>query len=513
MVDRLESWDAQTFPRRAALSSFGIGGTNAHAVLEEFAADAARPSESPAPCAIVLSARNQDRLLACARNLTAFIREKSSDGGSARIHLADLAYTLQVGRKAMDARLGLVAGSLQEAALKLQHFVEHGAEPSNGLAGNGYRGQAGDNADMRALFADDELQKAIDAWIQDRNYDRLLALWVKGVAIDWHKLYGRSRPRRISLPTYPFAQQCFRLDATALQEKTPSQAPAERLPEAAGAELMRLAPVWNALPHQAVQHLWPAASCAMIVIGAAPERLAEIQACYPQAQALDIQAGDTIEVVSAALKAVGKFTHVLFCAPASEMASAMSDALIREQHFGVLRLFRLVKALLALGRGSDPLGWTLVTARTRAVASGAHTNPAHAAVHGFARAMAGEYPAWRIRCLDLAHPNDWPVRDMFRAPADAHGALLVQRGGEWLRQSLIPVRDLPAASGVYRPKGVYVVIGGAGGLGEAWTRYMLEKYQARVVSDRPARQGCGHPGPIGSLGALRAGMRAALYRR
>ncbi|TAL54642.1 MAG: SDR family NAD(P)-dependent oxidoreductase, partial [Methylovulum sp.] len=39
----------------------------------------------------------------------------------------------------------------------------------------------------------------------------------------------------------------------------------------------------------------------------------------------------------------------------------------------------------------------------------------------------------------------------------------------------------PAASSRYRKHGVYVVIGGAGGIGTAWSRYMIEHYQAQLI--------------------------------
>ena len=46
------------------------------------------------------------------------------------------------------------------------------------------------------------------------KYDQMLELWVKGLEVDWDRLYaepnpyGRS-PCRISLPTYPFARDRY----------------------------------------------------------------------------------------------------------------------------------------------------------------------------------------------------------------------------------------------------------------------------------------------------------------
>jgi len=42
------------------------------------------------------------------------------------------------------------------------------------------------------------------------KYDKLLELWVKGLAFDWRRLLWRGGARaRISLPTYPFAKESY----------------------------------------------------------------------------------------------------------------------------------------------------------------------------------------------------------------------------------------------------------------------------------------------------------------
>ncbi|MCP5005051.1 MAG: KR domain-containing protein, partial [Planctomycetes bacterium] len=41
------------------------------------------------------------------------------------------------------------------------------------------------------------------------KYSKILGLWVKGLVFDWNKFYGESKPKRISLPTYPFAREQY----------------------------------------------------------------------------------------------------------------------------------------------------------------------------------------------------------------------------------------------------------------------------------------------------------------
>jgi acyl transferase domain-containing protein len=105
---RLASWPLTDGPRRAGVSSFGLGGTNAHVVLEQ---TPPRPpsAHTDAEQLIVLSARTADALDAASNRLAEHLRVHP---GAA---LADVAYTLQVGRKEFDHRRAFVAATVAEA--------------------------------------------------------------------------------------------------------------------------------------------------------------------------------------------------------------------------------------------------------------------------------------------------------------------------------------------------------------------------------------------------------------
>ena len=200
--------DGQEVPRRAGISSFGGGGANAHIVIEEYIPKAevqnyVRPNH---PAIIVLSAKNGDRLQKQVKQLLTAIREQRyADADFTR-----LSYTLQIGREAMEERLGFLAGSLKELEEKLELFAE-GKEDAEGL----YRGQVKANKNALAVFAvDEDMEKIIDAWVSNGKYTKLLDLWVKGLTFDWSKLYGDNKPLRISLPTYPFARERYWIPET-----------------------------------------------------------------------------------------------------------------------------------------------------------------------------------------------------------------------------------------------------------------------------------------------------------
>ncbi|HSS49662.1 MAG TPA: beta-ketoacyl synthase N-terminal-like domain-containing protein, partial [Thermoanaerobaculia bacterium] len=105
-------WAAGTGPRRAAVSSFGMGGTNAHVIVEE--APAPEPTgSSRAVQMLVLSARSAAALEAATDRLVRHLE------GHPEEPLADVAYTLHRGRRGFGHRRVVLAGCREEAVRAL----------------------------------------------------------------------------------------------------------------------------------------------------------------------------------------------------------------------------------------------------------------------------------------------------------------------------------------------------------------------------------------------------------
>ncbi len=105
---KLSEWKAGITPRRAGVSSFGVGGTNAHVVLEE--APTAEPSGSSRPRQLLLlSSKTQSALDAATAALRIHLTQHPE------INLADVAYTLQTGRKAFNYRRFVTCSDLADA--------------------------------------------------------------------------------------------------------------------------------------------------------------------------------------------------------------------------------------------------------------------------------------------------------------------------------------------------------------------------------------------------------------
>ncbi|QDS96167.1 Polyketide synthase PksJ [Roseimaritima multifibrata] len=116
VCDRTIQWPRSSEPRRAGVSAFGVGGTNAHVILEEApAVHAGETQERSGTLPVHLlpvSAKTETALSKSAKRLATYLE---SDRGSS-IELADVAHTLANGRARMNWRAFVVAGDPQDAS-------------------------------------------------------------------------------------------------------------------------------------------------------------------------------------------------------------------------------------------------------------------------------------------------------------------------------------------------------------------------------------------------------------
>lgn len=171
----LTGWSNASGPLRAGVSSFGIGGTNAHAVLEE--GPAIKSDENTGrPLLFILSAKSKKALESMTANFIRFLENNSA------VNLADVAYTLQLGRKEFEYRRFFVSATVQEALEALRNNA--GQQKYDGRQNN--KGGSG-----------------------DYPLEQIGQMWLNGDSIDWVKLYKGQKRKRIPLPVYPFEGQSY----------------------------------------------------------------------------------------------------------------------------------------------------------------------------------------------------------------------------------------------------------------------------------------------------------------
>jgi acyl transferase domain-containing protein/acyl carrier protein len=207
-IDSAESLEAGGFDlnRLAGLTR----RINDHFGMELVTIGALREAGDLESLARTLLAREKAHLIAI-YGLTAEPETDTAERTAEGAGLIDIAYTLQVGREAMEERLALVVSDQAELLAALNGFLERQA--ANGELYQGNIKTAGVNPG--AMIEGEEGENYLRGLMVNRKLSKLAQLWVSGAVIDWRELYPGGAPRIISLPTYAFARErCWVPEAT-----------------------------------------------------------------------------------------------------------------------------------------------------------------------------------------------------------------------------------------------------------------------------------------------------------
>ncbi|MFI2215081.1 SDR family NAD(P)-dependent oxidoreductase, partial [Streptomyces sp. NPDC020141] len=141
LVTEAVEWPDTGRPRRAAVSSFGISGTNAHTIIEQVPQPEPTPETrpavtDPAPLPYVLSGKTAEALRGQAARLRAHLSDTADTADTAGL---DLAYSLTAHRAAFDHRAVVVADDRDELLHGLTALIEDGARAglTHGTVGSG----------------------------------------------------------------------------------------------------------------------------------------------------------------------------------------------------------------------------------------------------------------------------------------------------------------------------------------------------------------------------------------
>ncbi|MDE1462573.1 PfaD family polyunsaturated fatty acid/polyketide biosynthesis protein [Spartinivicinus poritis] len=467
-----EDGETSIYPRRSGVSAFGANGSNAHLIIEEYIPLPAEEQEKPlfarqGSYLIVLSAQHQTQLRAVIVNLLQALTEVDDHRAP---DIGDIAYTLQVGREAMDERLGLLVRSTEELKRQLTAYLQD-AESVNGF----YRGTAKPHNDMLALFATDEdLQAAMADWIAKGKYEKLLSLWVNGLRVDWHRLYGAVKPRRVSLPTYPIVKERYWVE-TNIPDKDKS-ATVQR-----AAYFMRKNWTVSPVPMLALAGSSPAPlqenkHSAIIIYNQATTKLAEALAKqFHQALPLAVTAIDD-EMAS-----IEQF--ISHCTTWLDLSGVFQDEL--PQAPGSFDWIRPLQALLEHKR----TGGICLLQVTQGLEScqNASTSPAGAQAAGLYRMLQAEYPAITSKHLDL-DPKLQTVSELVsiilqEIALEGREIAVCYRG----QQRFVPALEVQPLLAVKAPKNrfspdqVLLITGGTQGLGLLCARHLVAHYGVKQL--------------------------------
>ncbi|MCR6641597.1 MAG: SDR family NAD(P)-dependent oxidoreductase [Sporocytophaga sp.] len=173
-------------PRRAGLSSFGFGGTNAHVVLEEFIQKRSSQVQTSKVFILPFSAPSAGQLIDYINSFLQYLKEMPVTNAD----LNSIAYTLQTGRTVHAYRHSFTAYTLDDLQRNILLFLQKSLIESPKAVEN------------ESPLSKDTAKVSADSYIKSGNYKELSNLWQQGKSVDWKLLYDKPVNKQ-SLPTFP----------------------------------------------------------------------------------------------------------------------------------------------------------------------------------------------------------------------------------------------------------------------------------------------------------------------
>jgi polyketide synthase PksN len=474
-------------PRRVGVSSFGAGGSNAHLILEEYAS-APVPESATSPEVVVLSARDTDALCRYAERFVAFL-ENASD-----LSLTDVAFTSQVGRTPMPARLAIVTHSVEDLRVKLNEWVA--LKKDGGLPENVYYGNVREAHHGAGNLIEGPAGKAyLKDLLANRDLERIARFWIMGGEIDWSLLDRSARPRRVSLPTYPFARERCWVDQETPVSGGRASSPAAGL-EARPPTRTYYSPQWSLKAVGAKNE--KRAIGPVLMLDTSEELFLAMKEQLENGSLVLLRSGTSFQEIEPNVFVIDPQREEQFhqlvmnlgdqrlprvvlhhCAEVSDLE--VEEQVTRQLHGGVHALLHLCKALMKEPRQKPLRIMSVFDSRAD------ETAPLGAAMDGFFKTLALESPRYRAKIVEIRNESisekvslicdevldgDWTAQEIRYEKRNARFV----RGLAPNARPERPLSELPL-----RRNGVYLITGGLGGLGLIFGEYLAKTYQARLV--------------------------------
>ncbi len=443
----LKSWKTYgNQPRRAAMNCFGYSGTNVHLVVEEFQSrKSSQIDNGEHQRAFVLTAASEGQLRKYAENVSNYLRNLSSDIEG----IVDrLAYTTYLHSSGGKYRLLIQYQSLDDLIMKLDSYIDGQVE----IDGLYSATEEKVNSAITALFNDPDFEKTISAWIEQKKFSQLAKVWLSGVDIPWSKLYENMYVKRLPMfPGYVFAEQAY--------WTTPTH------PTISSPKSQQVRPVVDVLKNKNLRDYHFATSC-RLAAPLIPKNNIDGDNHY-------ILVGvDMPEKINRVLSYNDGWQYQqIDCASVDE--SMQVSMLLRNT-------VTLMNQIGTQGEGRK-FCYLFVTPED--------SHPAYSALLGLVKSVTQENRKISAKSITFESleqlPEDKLIQQLeqeFNSNFDVHGVHYNEEFTRYEeRYTKATLTDIAGLKPMLKQKGIYLISGGLGGIGQLLSRYLREQYDAVVI--------------------------------
>ncbi|HEV2963233.1 MAG TPA: SDR family NAD(P)-dependent oxidoreductase, partial [Candidatus Angelobacter sp.] len=437
---KISAWPAKQGRRFAALSSFGAGGSNGHAVLQEYAASRTKNLPHRQQYLVPISGKTQDELNRRVSELAQWLE------GNADIPAYSIGYTLSIGREHFRCRACFVVETARDLRDQLVAFGKTGMAPVL-----------------------DQL---------DPQLSGIRATYLANGNAPFQELY----PIRdvISLPGYPFEQQEY-WDSEIAQQWSGSDSPAASRQSTA---FLAFQPAWEAAPLSR----GAADTSSRCIVICDPQQVSELESC---AGVMVLTCGERYSI---------RQKSIVVRPDSLEDCIAALQYLLGSDRSGKVDIVNLLRSQSVQHRGSPAqpqFQFNLAKAilghggqfRVISVyeAGGSDLEPIAGAMSQLFRVVAMEEKCIQFFCMEADEVLFKDARKLldhakeeldssgpeFRACRRTHDSRFVYKLHE------VAVHGSPARR--FKQQGVYLITGGLGMIGSAVAQKLLTDLNANVV--------------------------------
>lgn len=257
------------------------------------------------------------------------------------------------------------------------------------------------------------------------DYKNIAQHWVNGGRFDWHSLYGSDKPLRLSLPTYPFARERYWVD---VKTETIQINSAEKIQEEFKSQLYTID--WQQTPISAANSQYE--KQVILLAGASDE----------EKKSLRFSGNQIVEIISAD-EPISSF---------EEVYHRVKNAILQNQktHF------------------------TVVIENKRFLDFGF--------VAGVFKTIVHECDHVRGKVLGIASFTDVTLSQILTDEISSEDIEVKYENGSRLVRRLQPIQKSDSAISTVKNDGVYLITGGAGGLGKLLAKHIKDKYQSTIIT-------------------------------